>query len=120
MGNAPSSDGKIPSYDGNVPKPPPIYLDDSVSSTVNIPQNPLSFAQLITQPTFTQLITQPTTQLVTQPTTPPPTSTTVDEVKTEKKDNFFIKFLEDNKLIIPLAVVGVATVGMAAYSLSKK
>ena len=46
--------------------------------------------------------------------------TTVDNVKTEKKDNFFIKFLEDNKLIIPLAVVGVATVGMAIYSFSKK
>jgi hypothetical protein len=45
---------------------------------------------------------------------------TVDSVKTEKKDNFFIKFLEDNKLIIPLAVVGVATVGMAVYSFSRK
>ena len=45
---------------------------------------------------------------------------TVDSIKTEKKDNFFIKFLEDNKLIIPLAVVGVATVGMAIYSFSKK
>jgi hypothetical protein len=45
---------------------------------------------------------------------------TVDSVKTEKKDNVFIKFLEDNKLIIPLAVVGVATVGMAIYSFSKK
>ena len=45
---------------------------------------------------------------------------TVETVKTEKKDNFFIKFLEDNKLIIPLAVVGVATVGMAIYSFSKK
>ena len=118
MGNAPSFDGKIPSYDGNVPKP--IYLDDSVSSTVNIPQKPLSFAQLITQPTFTQpTFTQPTTQLVTQPTTPSPTSTTVDEVTT-KDNNFFIHFLEDNKLIIPLAVVGVATVGMAVYSFSKK
>ena len=118
MGNAPSFDGKIPSYDGNVPKP--IYLDDSVSSTVNIPQNPLSFAQLITQPTFTQpTFTQPTTQLVTQPTTPSPTSTTVDEVTT-KDNNFFINFLEDNKLIIPLAVVGVATIGMTVYSFSKK
>ena len=113
MGNAPSFDGKIPSYDGNVPKP--IYLDDSVSSTVNIPQNPLSFAQLITQPTFTQ----PTTQLVTQPTTPSPTSTTVDEVTT-KDNNFFINFLEDNKLIIPLVGVGVATIGMAVYSFSKR
>ena len=45
---------------------------------------------------------------------------TVDNVKTEKKDNVFIKFLKDNKLIIPLAVVGVATVGMAIYSFSKK
>jgi hypothetical protein len=45
---------------------------------------------------------------------------TVEAVKTEEKDNFFIKFLEDNKLIIPLAVVGVATVGMAVYSFSKK
>lgn len=46
---------------------------------------------------------------------------TVDSVKTEKKDNnVFIKFLEDNKLIIPLAVVGVATVGMAIYSFSRK
>ena len=103
MGNAPSFDGKIPSYDGNVPKPPPPpnYVDDSVSSTVNIQQKPLSFAQLITQPTFTQ------------------PSTTVDEVTT-KDNNFFINFLEDNKLIIPLAVVGVATIGMTVYSLSKK
>lgn len=45
---------------------------------------------------------------------------TVETVKTEKKDNVFIKFLEDNKLIIPLAVVGVATVGMAVYSFSKR
>ena len=45
---------------------------------------------------------------------------TVEAVKTEKKDNVFIKFLEDNKLIIPLAVVGVATVGMAVYSFSKR
>jgi hypothetical protein len=72
------------------------------------------FNQLITQPIAPPPITQPTTQ----PTTP--TSTTVDNVKTEEKKNVFIKFLEDNKLIIPLAVVGVATVGMAVYSFSKK
>ena len=49
------------------------------------------------------------------------TVSTVENVKKEKKDdNVFIKFLEDNKLIIPLAVVGVAAVGMAVYSFSKK
>ena len=105
MGNAPSSDG---------------------SSTVDITPNPQPIAQLITQsttltPTFTQpTFTQPITQPITPPITPPSTSTTVDDVKTEKNDNFFISFLEDNELIIPLAVVGVATIGMTVYSLSKK
>ena len=69
------------------------------------------------------VVANPTNNTSTISSINTPTTTdnksTVDNVNSSSS-NVFIAFLENNNLIIPLAVVGVATIGLAVYSFTRK